>query len=60
MKKYEYKVQIHSGGKTDWILSHDSFNNDILAKVWARRYRGVYPSAKTRIVRRPLEWEVVE
>lgn len=58
--KYEYKVQIHSGGKTDWILSRYSFNNDIQAKVWARRYRGVYPSAKTRIVRRPKDWEVVE
>ena len=57
---YEYKVQILSPSKDEWLLSADTFVSEIYARVWARRCRGVYPHATTRIVRRPKDWEVVE
>ena len=57
---YEYRVQILSPSKDEWLLSADTFVSEIYARVWARRYCGVCPKAKTRIVRRPKDWEVVE
>ena len=57
---YEYKVQIGTKGKDDWIMSTYSFKNEINAKVWAKRCKEMRPNAKTRIVRRPKDWEVVE
>ena len=57
---YEYKVQIATKGKDDWILSVPSFDNEINAKVWARRYGEMCPRTTVRVVRRSKEWEVVE
>lgn len=58
---YEYKVQIKTNDKEDWITTTPWFKNIIDARVFAKRYKSMCRNlAGTRIVRRPTDWEVVE
>ena len=60
MKEYEYKVQFQILPVREWVDCSVKFKREEDAKIAKRQFKQVYPRYEVRILRRSLEWEVVE